>query len=130
MSSQVTMAEKRNKRRMWPVMGFLLIVAFTLIAYIVAPDVIVWLRQTFRQFRTAGISDQQLRLYFTAIVAALLSLIAGLIIAVSAPKKAINVKTNDLLKERVSMVADQKRRKKQQRRINREYREFVERNNK
>ena len=53
-----------------------------------------------------------------------------MIIAVAAPKKPINVKMSDLAKERDQLVDAKAKRKKQQRRINREYREHVEGKNK
>lgn len=115
---------------MWPVMGFVLVVTLTIIAYGVAPDVIIWLRSNFRGFSTQGMTPQQLRLAFTAIVAVLLTLITALIIAVAAPKKAINVRLGELQKERVEMVKEKHERKKRQRRINRQYREHVEGKNK
>ncbi len=130
MSSQVAIASKKNNRRMWPVMGFLLIVALTLLAYTIAPNVIDWIKANFRQFRTAGMTDEQLRLAFTAIVFVLFTLVVALIIAVSAPKKAINVNMDELSKERVDMLKGKRARKKRQRRINREYREHVEGKNK
>lgn len=130
MSSQVKIQEKKRGRRSWPVMGFLLIVAFTVIAYLIAPGVIDWLRDNLRGFRTTGMNQTTLRWVFTAIIALILSLFAGMIIAVAAPKKPINVKMSDLAKERDQLVDAKAKRKKQQRRINREYREHVEGKNK
>jgi len=130
MSSQVRIAEKKSNRRFWPLMGFVLIVALTVIAYIVAPDVITWMRSTFRQFRPEGMTSDQLRLVFTAIVFVVLALIAALIIAIAAPKKPINVDEGKLMKERSEMVKAKRAAKKRQRRVNRAYREHVEGKNK
>ncbi|MBK8032589.1 MAG: hypothetical protein IPK17_24535 [Chloroflexi bacterium] len=69
MSSQVKIQDKKRGRRSWPVMGFLLIVAFTVIAYLIAPGVIDWLRDNLRGFRTTGMNQTTLRWVFTAIIA-------------------------------------------------------------
>ncbi len=126
MSSQVRIADKKNNRRMWPVMGFLLIVALTAIAYVIAPDVINFIKSNFRAFQTSSMNPTTLRWVFTGIVALILSLLVAIIIAVAAPKKPINVKMSDLERERTEMLTAKAKRKKQQRRINREYREHVE----
>jgi type VI protein secretion system component VasK len=130
MSSQVTVSERKGKRRMWPVMGFVLIVAVTIIAYGVAPQVVDWVRATFRGFSTQGMTQEQVRVAFTAIVAVLMTLVTALVISIAAPKKAINVRLGELQKERVDLVKDKRERKRRQRRINRMYREHVEGKNK
>ncbi len=53
-------------------------------------------------------------------------MVAALIVTLAAPKKAMNVKEKDLVKERETGDKYRKTQKKRQRRINREMREYVE----
>ncbi len=125
--SQIKIAEDdRNGRRRWAAFGFLLIVSLTIISWFAAPDVIKWVKSTFRQFNTSSLTPIQLQLAFTAIVFILLVLIAGLIVTLFAPKKVLNVKEKDLVKERDAGEKYRQAQRKRQRRINRELREFNE----
>ena len=125
--TQIKIAESdTNGRRRWAAFGFLLIVALTVIAWFVAPDVIKWVKSTFRQFNASGLTPIQLQLAFTAIVFVLLALLTGLIVTLFAPKKALNVKDKDLVKERETGEKYRRAQRKRQRRINRELREFNE----
>ncbi len=124
--SQIKVVVEGNSRRRWAAIGFLLIVSLTVIAWFVSPDVIKWVKSTFRQFNTSSITPLQLQLAFTAIVFVLLALVAGLIVTLFAPKKALNVKDKDLVKERETGEKYRQAQRKRQRRINREMREFNE----
>jgi type VI protein secretion system component VasK len=126
MSSQVTIAKTHKGRRALPALGFLLVVALSLIAYVIAPDVIEWIKDTFPRFDTRGILPQHLRLIFTAIVFVLLLAVIGMVMALTAPKKAINVNEADLVKERKQAELEKRRMKRRQRKINREVREIYE----
>ncbi len=124
--SQIKFAVEENSRRRWAAIGFLLIVSLTVIAWFVSPDVIKWVKSTFRQFQTGSLTPIQLQLAFTAIVFVLLALLAGLIVTLFAPKKALDVKDKDLVKERDAGDKYRHAQRKRQRRINRELREFNE----
>ena len=66
---------------------------------------------------------------FTLIIFFILRFIAALIVTVAAPKKVIDVKEKDLVKERLDGVKYHKKAKKRQRKLNREMREYVEKKN-
>ncbi len=130
--SQVKFVVEQRSRHRWAAYGFLLILALTVIAWFVAPSVILWLRSISREFSssTRTMPAWQLQAAFTAIVFVLMALIAGLIVTVAAPKKAINVREKDLLKERTDNVKYHRMQKKRQHRLNQEMRQYVEKNKK
>ncbi len=124
--SQIKVVVEQNSHRRWAAIGFLLIVSLTIIAWFVSPDVIKWVKSTFRQFDTSSITPIQLQLAFTVIVFVLLALVAGLIVTLFAPKQALNVRDKDLVKERETGEKYRRAQRKRQRRINRELREANE----
>ena len=131
MTSQVTIAEKKRNRGRWAAYGFLLIVALLIISWFAAPSVISAVRTlTHGQFVTVGLTPQQLQIAFTLIIFFILALVSALIVTIAAPKKAINVKDKDLSNERLDNVKHHKQQKKRQRTLNREMREYVEKNKK
>lgn len=68
MTSQVTISEKRKKRGLWPVLGFILIIALLIISYAVAPAVIEFCKANFRGFTTRGTNPQTVHLLFTVLI--------------------------------------------------------------
>lgn len=120
MTSQVTISQKKKKRGLWPVLGFILIIALLIISYAVAPAVIEFCKANFRGFTTRGTNPQTVHLLFTVLIFLVLGAFTALIVALFAPKRAINVKESDLAKERVQMQEQKKMDRLRQRRINRE----------
>src|SRR5271170_945462 len=114
MSSQVTILVEKRSRRRWAAIGFLLIVSLSVIAWFSAPSVITFMESTFKGLGPAlkNISPLQQDIGFTLIIFVILSTVAALIVTLAAPKKAINVKESDLLKERLDNVKYQKKQKK------------------
>lgn len=123
MSSQVTIARRSRRRWAWPVVGFILAVSLGVIAYALAPSVIQLVRSSLRGFDTSGLAPTTLRWIFTAILFVIFLTIAGLIVAVAAPKPRDTVKYGDLVKEREAMVAEKKRKKLHARRLAQQMRE-------
>lgn len=122
--SQVKMAERRNRRGLWPLLGLFLAVAAGAIAFLLAPLLIEFLQTQNRRFGV-GMEPERLRLYVTIGITFVFLSIAALIVALAAPKKAINVKETDLIKERARAQMRHKYEVKRQRKINREMREDV-----
>ena len=124
--SQIRVADNRRSRKGWAAGGFLLIIALSVIAYAVAPDVIRWVRRTFPAFAPAGMTNQQLQIAFAVIVFFLLTLIVALIIAVAAPRKTLDIDETKLVKERDVRLREQRAIKQRQRRVNRQFRDSYE----
>lgn len=131
MTSQVKIVEKKPGRWLWPAMGFVLVVALTILAYFLAPTVIEWVDRMFPRFTVAGMSKTTLRLAFTGIVGVILLLIAVMMVTIAGRRKRpLDVTNKSLEQERNQMIADKKMMKRRQRRMNREMREYVKNNQK
>ncbi len=120
MTSQVTIAKKKSKRGLWPVLGLVLIVALLIISYTLAPTVIEFCKTNFRGFTTRGTDPQVVHWLFTILIFLVLGAFTALFVALFAPKKAINVKESDLAKERVEMQQQKRMDRLRQRKINRQ----------
>jgi type VI protein secretion system component VasK len=118
MSSQITIVEKKRSRALYPVMGMLLAVAIAVIAYMIAPDVIAWLRTNLRGFQTRGVPPEQLRLMISALIWLVLISCVALAVALFAPRKQLNIKDSDLSKERKDLQEQKRQDRMRQRRIN------------
>ncbi len=133
MSSQVVVVVHKRSRKRWAAYGFLLIVALLVISGFLADPAITMVKSlskgAFRPGAPGGLSKLQVQVAFTLIIFFILGSIAALIVTVAAPKKAINVKDKDLIKERLDGVKYHKKAKKRQRTLNREMREYVEKKN-
>lgn len=122
--------EQRSRRR-WAAYGFLLIVALLTISWFLAPTVISMTKSmTKGSFPPAGagLTTMQLQIIFTLVIFFLLALIAALIVTLAAPKKALDVSEKELIKERDENEKYRRMARKRQRTLNREMREFVEKN--
>ena len=132
MGSQIVIVHEQRSRRKWAAMGFLLLVALGVISWIVSPDIIKWIKSGSRTLRIAllEVPAAQEQIIMTIILTLLLALVAGLIVTIFAPRKSINVKEKDLVKERLDGVKYHEKAKKNQRKLNREMRNYVESQNK
>jgi hypothetical protein len=130
--SQVTIVSKKRSRAMWAALGFLLIVALLVISWILAPGVITLLKGSFRGFSTSvrTMPPLHLQIAFTLIVFVLLALISAIVVTIASPRRALDIKDKDLMKARADTMQYQKAARKRQRKLNREMREFVEKNQK
>lgn len=122
-STQIRMAEQKRSRWAYGAVGFLLVVALTVIAYLSAPAVLQFLRRSVRGFSTAGLPDSQVELMFTGVVFLVLLAIVGVVVFAAAPKEKDTTSMSDMVKEREQMVRAKQNMKKRQRRINRQMRE-------
>ncbi len=116
--TQIVQAQKKRKRSWWPLIGFLLIVSLLIISYAVAPEVIAWVQRTLPRLNMRSIAPEMQRLIFAGVIFGILLLIAGMIVAVFAPRKRTLVKESDILKERELMLVQRERDKVKQRKIN------------
>lgn len=132
MTSQVKIVEKKRGQWMLPALGFILIVALTVLAYFIAPSVVTWAQSTFDFTRSStGMSANTLRWIFTAFVGGILLLIAVLMVTIAGRRKRpLDVSNKSLEQERAQMLADKKMMKRRQRRMNQEMREYVKNNQK
>ncbi len=121
--SQAKIATKKQSRVLWPVMGFFLALACGVIAYVAAPSVIDFTKTALPGFRTAGIAPDTLRLLFTGIIFVILITISGILIALFAPKRSMNITDQSLAKERAGTLAKRKNEKVMQQRVNSQMRD-------
>ncbi|HYO87119.1 MAG TPA: hypothetical protein VER79_00645 [Candidatus Limnocylindrales bacterium] len=120
--TQVVQYQKKRKRSWWPLIGFLLIVSLLAISYVIAPDVQREIQRALPRLNTRSIAPDVLRWIFTGVIFGILVLIAGLIVAMFAPRRRTLVKEADILKEREEMLVQRVRDKKHQRSVNLEIR--------
>ncbi len=121
--SQVRIAEKKRGRGLWAALGFILIAACAAISWVITPSVVDFLDAQVRSLRIRGTLEAQAELIVGFIVFLVLTSIAALLVAIFAPKRAINVKETDLIKEREMAQKARKADKIRQRQINRDFRE-------
>lgn len=120
--TQVVQAEKKRSRSWWPLIGFLLIVSLLIISYALAPSVIVEVQRGLPRLNMRSIAPEVQRWIFTGVIFGVLLLLAGLIVALFAPRKRTLVKETDLIKEREQMLVQREKDKKHQRAVNLEIR--------
>jgi phage shock protein PspC (stress-responsive transcriptional regulator) len=118
--SQIRIAEKKQRRQLYPVMGFIMIVVLAVIAYAVAPAVMDFARANLRGFTFGSNSRETVRLIFALIIFLTLGGIAAMIVALFAPKKQTNIKDSELIAERNARAEGKKMDRIRQRKINRE----------
>ncbi len=131
MSSQVKVVIEKKSRRRWAAYGFVLIVALMVISWFSAPAVIQMLRAN--QNIRSGLSAMpqwQVQVAFTLVIFVILAAISALIVTIAAPKRSLNIKDKDLAKERAEAVEYNRKARKRQRTLNREMREYVQKNQK
>ena len=103
---------KPKKRGMWPVYGFLMMLACAGFAYVIGPKLIPVARQITRGGFTGNeLPGNQMDLAFMAVTFLVLVAVGGLIIAIAMPKKKSIVKETDLRKERTAKQVEAKRRR-------------------
>jgi hypothetical protein len=123
---KVVIEQKSRKR--WAAYGFLLIVALLIISWFLAPTVrsvaLSTLKQLGPALRSVPLVQQQI--VFTIIIFLILAIVAALVVTLAAPKRALNVSEKDLVKERETAHKYHQMQKKRQRKLNREMREYRE----
>jgi di/tricarboxylate transporter len=123
---KVVIEQKSRKR--WAAYGFLLLVALLVISWFLAPSLIQMLRASNRAFRTGlgTMEPRQLQIIFTLVLTLILALVSAIIVTLAAPKRVLNVNEKDLVKEREAGRKYHQMQKKRQRKLNREMREYRE----
>ncbi|MDZ4764632.1 MAG: hypothetical protein SGI73_08770 [Chloroflexota bacterium] len=125
--SQVRVAEKKRGRRAYAAVGFILIIAIAVIVFVVTPPLTAYLDTTFlRRYSIPRKDLPTVQLLVGLVLFFIGSTITALIVSLFAPKKMINVKETDLVKERDAMVKQRKADRVRQRKINRDFRDFRE----
>lgn len=114
-----------GNRAFWPLLGFLMLIALGTISWFIAPAVRDFAFDTFGMgaIAGAGASAQEVQLLFAFITFVILASLAGLIVAFAAPKRSINVREGDLMKERKQFIKEREDRKKRRRDLSRKQRE-------
>lgn len=130
MTSQVKIVEKKRGKWTWPVLGLILALAVTVIAWFISPEVVTWAQKTFSFTRAeTGMTKQSLQIIFTVGVAGIMLLVAVMIVSLAGRRKRPTDVNNSVLeKDRRQMIADKKAMKKRQRRLNQQMREHVKNN--
>ncbi|MCK6578153.1 MAG: hypothetical protein L6Q98_08630 [Anaerolineae bacterium] len=131
MTSQVKIAEEKRRRWALPVVGLILILALSVIAYFLAPYVQETISDLFPAFRRDGMSRQTYQLVVAGFTLGVLLLVATLAVSLGGRRKRpLDVKNTTLEKERAAMIAGKKAMKKRQRRLNQEMRDYIRKNQK
>lgn len=120
--SQVRIVHKKRSRASWPVIGFILAVALAILAWFIAPPTIDFLKRELPQFSTIGLTAIQLRIVVTVILFILMGALVALTIALLSPRHMIEVREDELAKERQGIQRDRRRAKDLQRKVNQELR--------
>lgn len=115
--------EKKARRGLWPLYGLLMAAALGAISWVLAPQLLEFVRRRSPRFGIGSLTEDQVVLFFAAIIFLVLLGIGTLILAFAAPKKKSEVKDKQLVKERAHMQAEDKARRKRQREIQRKLRE-------
>lgn len=129
--TQVKIVIEKKSRRRWAAYGFVLIVALMLISWFLAPSIIQMLR-TNSDFRAGmrEMPDWQIKVAFTLVIFVILAALSALIVTIAAPKRSLEIKDKDLIKEREEAVEYKRKARRRQRDLNREMREHVQNNQK
>jgi membrane protein implicated in regulation of membrane protease activity len=129
--TQVKVVIEKKSRRRWAAYGFVLIVALMIISWFLSPSIIQMLR-TNSDFRAGmrEMPDWQVQVAFTLVIFVILASLSALIVTIAAPKRALEIKDKDLIKEREEAIDYNRKARKRQRELNREMREHVQKNQK
>lgn len=121
---------EHKSRKRWAAYGFLLIVALLIISWFLAPTVITVSKSALKQLGPAlsSVPQVQQQIVYTLIIFFILAIVTALIVALAAPKRPLNVSEKDLIKEREATERYKRMARKRQRTLNREMREYVEKN--
>jgi uncharacterized membrane protein len=122
--SQVRMYEKKQSRVLWPVMGFILAVALGVISWIVGPSVMTVLPPDIQGLmrRLPGLQGEA---YVSIFIFIILLSIGVIFVALFAPKKAINIKDSEMMKQRQEIIKYKTTKERYQRKIAQENRKSL-----
>jgi hypothetical protein len=115
--------EEKPRRGLWPLYGLLMALAVGAISYVLAPELLRFVRSRSQDFNIGNLTEEQVILLFAGVIFLVLMAIATLILAFAAPKKKSQVKDASLVKEKKLMEAERRARKKRQLEIQRKLRE-------
>lgn len=119
--SQVKMKETKQSRALWPVMGLVLAVALGVIAWILKDPVKAALPDSVDRMLTR-LPGVQGEVAVAAVLFVTMLGVVAIIVAIAAPKRKLDVRTKDMLKERKQMVAEKEAMTRRQQRVARENR--------
>jgi hypothetical protein len=123
MGQNFRQAEKKARRGLWPLYGLLMAIALGVIAYILAPMLLQFVRSRSANFSIGNLTTQQVELLFAGIIFFVLLGIGTLILGLTVPKKKSEVLDAKLVKERKQMEVERRAKKKRQMEIARKLRE-------
>lgn len=109
-------------RRYWPVIGFLMVVALSIISWFLAPSVIALTSDIIPRFTGRELDVVVMRLVFTVLLTMILATLAAALLSLLTPKKDMDVREGDMLKERQEMIKRKEMERQRLRKINRELR--------
>jgi type VI protein secretion system component VasK len=118
------MHEKRQNRMLWPVMGFILAVALGIISWFAGPSLMAALPAQLQGLlrRLPGLQGE---VYVSIFLFIILLSIGVILVAAFAPKKAINIKDQDIMKQRQELLKYNATKERRQRKIAQENRKAL-----
>jgi uncharacterized membrane protein len=118
------MYEKKQSRVLWPLMGFILAVALGVISWIVGPSVMTALPPEIQGLmrRLPGLQGEA---YVSIFIFIILLSIGVIFVALFAPKKAINIKDSEMMKQRQEIIKYKTTKERYQRKIAQENRKSL-----
>jgi predicted membrane protein len=118
MSSDIKVKAKKSPISAFlPAMGLILLIAFGVISWVLAPDLLRWTVREFDGFSGNEFEPIIMKTAFAALIFLVLTSLTGLAVAIFVPRKRSKVKENDLNKERKANVKRVKQQKKKQRKF-------------
>jgi hypothetical protein len=115
------LGQQKQKLGGWrPALGFLMFAGLAVVSWFMQQPVQNMAKREFPGIRGSTMPAWQLDLLFAFILFVVLASIAGIIIAIAAPKRAINVREGDIAKERKQMLVAKGKQKRRRQKLYRQ----------
>jgi cbb3-type cytochrome oxidase subunit 3 len=115
--SQVKVADRRQSRAAWGVMGFFLALALGVASWFLAPPLTDVLPRNLQNLLEQRFPEPAGQIIVAAVIFVILLSFVGVIVAIFAPKPRATVKDSDILKERQAVNRDKQARERLARNI-------------
>lgn len=109
-------------RKYWPVIGFVMLIAIGIISWFLAPGAIDLARSIIPRFTGRELPPMTMRIVFAVLLIAILGTLSAALMALAVPRREVQVREGDLLKERQEMIKRKEMERERMRKINRELR--------
>ena len=117
--------EEKPRRGLWPVYGLMMAVSMGAIAYVLAPQLLRYVRNRSPQFSIGTLTDQEVTLLYGIIIFLVLITIGTLLLAIFVPRRrgADAITDKVMVKQKKLAEAEERARKKRQLELARKNRE-------